>query len=419
MNFNFVLSNLPTPSSSNIAVRVTPAAERALLKGHPWCYENAITQQNRAGAPGDLAVIFDSKRRFLAAGLYDPDSMIRVRVLQHRKSAQINEDWFAKHLAQAIALRAPLTELPSELHTNGYRLVHGENDSFPGLVIDRYADTLVMKIYTPAWIPHLDAVSHALARVQPAERFILRLNRTMQAHLDLLHGLCDGIALAGTDAEGPILFQENGLAFEADAINGQKTGFFLDQRENRARVEKLAAGKSVLNVFSYTGGFSVYAARGGAARVVSLDQSLPACQAAERNMAHNHHIRNVAAALHETITEDAFTALRNMAENCERFDIVILDPPMFAQQRSQIEEAIAAYQRLTRLGLRVLNPGGIFIQASCSNKVNADEFFTAVHATARQVNRPLEEMERTAHALDHPITFPEGAYLKCLFALAP
>lgn len=411
-------SSLPAPAPTNIAVRVTPAAERALRKGHPWCYENAITHQNREGAPGDLAVIFDGKRRFLAVGLYDPDSMIRVRVLQHHKPAQINTDWFTEKLRQAQALRAPLQALPDQRLTTGYRLVHGENDSFPGLVIDRYADTLVIKLYTPAWLPHLAAVCNALAQVQPTERIILRLNRAMQQNPDLLHGLHDGSALAGDTPETAILFHENGLVFESDVILGQKTGFFLDQRENRARVETLAAGRSLLNVFAYSGGFSVYAARGGAARVVSLDQSLPACQAAERNMALNRHIPAVSAAVHETIAEDAFTALRRLAEQHEQFDILILDPPMFAQQRSQLEEAVAAYQRLTRLGLRVLRPGGTLIQASCSNKVSLDEFFTAIHTAARQVNRPLEEIERTAHALDHPITFPEGAYLKCLFALA-
>lgn len=419
MTLSPLLSSLPAPASANIAIRVTAAAERALRKGHPWCYESAITHQSRDGAAGDLAVIFDSKRNFLAVGLYDPTSMIRVRVLQHRKSAQINEEWFVEQLQQAKALRAPLIDLPQERCTNGYRLLHGENDNFPGLVIDRYADTLVMKLYTPAWIPHLPIVCNALVQVQPAERIILRLSRALQDQPSLLYGLEDGLPLLGSVPDGPVLFQENGLTFEAEPIHGQKTGFFLDQRENRARVEALAAGKTVLNVFAYTGGFSVYAARGGATRVVNLDQSLPACQAAERNMTHNQHYPNVAAAIHETIAEDAFTALHAMADQHESFDIVILDPPMFAQQRAQVSTAIAAYQRLTRLGLKVLRPGGILVQASCSNKVSAEEFFDAVHHAAYQVYRPLDEMEHTSHALDHPITFPEGSYLKCLFAKAP
>ncbi len=201
MTFSPLLSKLPDPADSNIAIRVKPAAERALRKGHPWCYESAIIHQSREGAPGDLAVIFDSKRSFLAVGLYDPTSMIRVRILQHRKSAQINTDWFAGQLEKAIQLRAPLANKPAERRTTGYRLVHGENDGLPGLVIDRYDGTLVMKLYTPAWIPHLPAVCTALSRVHPAERLILRLNRSLQDQPELLHGLHDGLALTGTVPE--------------------------------------------------------------------------------------------------------------------------------------------------------------------------------------------------------------------------
>ena len=335
MTFNPILSTLPTPAGSNIAVRVTPSAERALRKGHPWCYESAITHQNREGTPGELAVIFDSKRSFLAVGLYDPTSMIRVRILQHRKSAQINTDWFAERLEKATQIRSPLANKPTERHTTGYRLVHGENDGLPGLVIDRYADTLVMKLYTPAWIPHLAAVCTALSTINPAERLILRLSRSLQDQPAWLFGLHDGFILSGPEPDGPILFQENGLFFESDPIHGQKTGFFLDQRENRARVETLAAGKSVLNVFAYTGGFSVYAARGGARRVISVDLSRPACDAALRNMDHNRWNPAVAAAVHETIAEDAFVVMDQMKAQKIQFNLIVIDPPMFAQNQTR------------------------------------------------------------------------------------
>ena len=419
MTFNPSLSNLPTPAESNIAIRVKSAAERALRKGHPWCYESAITHQSRDGAPGDLAVIFDSKRNFLAVGLYDPTSMIRVRILQNRKSARINTDWFAEQLEKAARLRAPLANKPPERRTTGYRLVHGENDGLPGLVMDRYADTVVIKLYTPAWIPHLNAVCSALSSIHPAERLILRLSRSLQDQPDLLYGLTDGLILTGPELNGPILFQENGLFFESDPIHGQKTGFFLDQRENRDRVETLSAGKSVLNVFAYTGGFSVYAARGGAREVVSVDLSKPACEAALRNMEHNRQDPAVAAAVHQTIAEDAFVVMSQMKTNHEQFDLVIIDPPMFAQNQTQITAAVSAYRRLTQMGLGVLRPGGILVQASCSSRVDAETFFNTIHHTAREIGRPLQELERTSHALDHPITFPEGASLKCLFAKAP
>ncbi len=418
MDFNIPLSHLPSPNVKHIALRISAPAEPALRQGHPWIYDQAITDQSHAGSPGDLAVIFDNKRRFLAIGIYDPTSPIRVRILQSRQPAAINADWFKIRLAAAASLRLPLIEGPAERATTGYRLVHGENDGFPGLVIDRYAETLVIKLYTPAWIPHLKEFCSALAQVSPAERLILRFSRSLLKQTEFLSGLSSGLTLSGPSLTGPIMFQENGLVFEADPILGQKTGFFLDQRENRARVERLSKDKSVLNVFAYTGGFSVYAARGGARQVVSVDISAPAIQTAIRNMAHNRQISTVAAALHETVAEDAFEVLARMASEKRRFDLVILDPPMFAQNQSQIAAAISAYQRLTSLGLGVLRPGGVLVQASCSSRVEPEAFFNAIHQAARESNRHLIEIERTDHALDHPIGFKEGAYLKCLFANA-
>jgi len=414
MDFNNSLSQLPGPSAKRIALRISAPAERALRQGHPWVFDQSITEQSHTGAPGDLAVIFDDKRRFLAIGLYDPTSSIRVRILQSRQPATINADWFRAKLASAARVRAPL----EEQDTTGYRLVHGENDGLPGLVLDRYADTLVLKLYTPAWIPHLKDFCDALAQVSPANHLILRLNRSLQKQTDFLHGLSDGMTLSLQTSPSLILFKENGLTFESDPIHGQKTGFFLDQRDNRARVEKLSRDKSVLNVFAYTGGFSVYAARGGARQVVSVDSSAPALQAALRNMAHNQHISTVAAASHETIAEDAFEVLARMESQKRFFDVVIIDPPMFAQSEKQITAALSAYRKLTRLGLGVLRQGGTLVQASCSSRVDAEAFFESIHQTAREAGRRLTEIERTGHALDHPISFKEGAYLKCLFAIA-
>jgi 23S rRNA (cytosine1962-C5)-methyltransferase len=400
-------------------MRVTREAERVLRRGHPWLFDQAIRQQSHEGAPGDLAVIFDRQRRFLAVGLYDPHASIRVRILQYGKPAAINRDWFEAKLAAAVQLRAPLRQQTPDTATTGYRLVHGENDGLPGLVIDRYETTLVLKLYTPAWIPHLRDVCSALARVNPAEHLILRLSRAMLKQPQDRYGLSDGLILSGPGLDGPILFQENGLRFEVDPVCGQKTGFFLDQRDNRARVEKLASGKSVLNVFAYTGGFSVYAARGGARHIVSVDTSTPTLEAATRNLAHNRHIPDVAAASHESIAEDAFEVLARMKENNRRFDMVVIDPPAFAQKQTQVAQALSAYRRLTELGLGVLQPGGVLVQASCSSRVKAETFFKTINRAAMQAGRPLRELERTGHALDHPITFKEGAYLKCLFAVAP
>ena len=380
-----------------------------MRQGHPWIFDQSITEQSHTGAPGDLAVIFDDAhaRRFLAIGLYDPTSAIRVRILQSRDSATINTAWFQNKLTIAARVRTAL----EEKNTTGYRLVHGENDGLPGLVLDRYAETLVLKLYTPAWIPHLKDFCDALAQVSPATHLILRLNRSLQKQTEYLHGLSDGMTLSPLTPPSLILFKENGLIFESDPIHGQKTGFFLDQRDNRARVEKLSRDKSVLNAFAYTGGFSVYAARGGAKEVVSVDVSVPALEAAVRNMTYNK-----LTVPHETIAEDAFEVLARMASQKRSFDLVIIDPPMFAQSEKQIASALSAYRKLTRLGLSVLRKGGTLVQASCSSRVDADDFIESIHQAAKEAGRRLIEIERTGHALDHPVRFKEGAYLKCLFA---
>ena len=242
---------------------------------------------------------------------------------------------------------------------------------------------------------------------------ILRLNRSTQAQPKFLFGLSDGINLTCLMPPSLILFRENGLTFECDPIYGQKTGFFLDQRDNRARVEALSKNKSVLNVFAYTGGFSVYAARGGAKEIVSVDISAPAIEAAVRNMNHNH-----ISAPHEVIAEDAFEVLARMAIQKRLFDMVVIDPPMFAQTEKQRAGALSAYRKLTHLGLGVLRDGGTLVQASCSSRVEAESFFESVQRSAQEADRRLTEIARTGHALDHPIRFKEGAYLKCLFATA-
>ena len=419
MILNPFLAHLPGPSAQRIALQVTPSAERAIQQGHPWVFDQAVRGQNHPGSSGDLAVNFNNKRRFVAVGLYDPASPIRVRILQSGHPAVINQDWFQAVLATAFKVRSPLHEQAGGNVTTGYRLVHGENDGLPGLVIDRYAETLVIKLYTPAWIPHLKELFPALAQVSPAERLILRLSRSVSKQVDTLFDLQDGMVLAGSLPDGPILFKENGLVFEVDPINGQKTGFFLDQRDNRARVEHLTQGKSVLNLFAYTGGFSVYAARGGASQIVSVDISAPALAASIRNMAYNRNLPVVAAAAHTTIARDVFEVLVQMQENKQFFDVVVIDPPMFAQNQAQIATALSAYRKLTHMGLGVLRPGGTLVQASCSSRIGADSFFETIHAAARDTGRTLIELERSAHALDHPVNFKEGAYLKCLFAAAP
>ncbi len=415
LTHNPTLAALPKAAERRMALTVTRDAERHLRGGHPWLFADSITKVSHEGAPGDLAVVFDQKRRFVAVGLYDPASPIRLRVLQQGTPATIDRAWFAQKLTSAAHLRQPLT---ANQQTTGYRLVYGENDGLPGLVIDRYEGTLVVKLYTTAWVPHLVDLLTALLTVQNAEQIVLRLSRNVQQLSLQLYGLTEGMVIGETGLAGPVVFLENGLRFEADPIHGQKTGFFLDQRENRARVERLAAGKRVLNVFAYNGGFSLYAARGGATQVTSLDLSRPALAAATRNFALNQTNPNVAKADHQLLAGDAFVLLQQLAHDGTRYDLVIIDPPAFAKRQSEVERALGAYAQLTRLGLNVLVPGGTIVLASCSSRVTAEAFAANAVQAAGGVGRPLRIFDQTGHALDHPVGFAEGAYLKCIYARA-
>jgi 23S rRNA (cytosine1962-C5)-methyltransferase len=403
------LDSLPRPSEKRIAIHVKPAAERALRSGHPWVFDQAIRSQSHEGQSGDLAVIFDSQRRFLAIGLYDPDSPIRVKVLHHRQPVTIDRAWFTEQLRAAAAIRRPLLTQ----QTDSYRLVHGENDGLPGLIIDRYANTLVLKLYTAAWFPHLADIVAGLQTVQPFEHLVLRLSRGVNG---TQYGLHDGQTLIGAEVTEPVKFLENGLYFAADVVHGHKTGFFFDQRENRAEVRTRADGREVLDVFAYSGGFSLYAAAGGATSVTSLDVSAPALAVAEANFALNQNHPKVDRAKHITLAADAFEGLEQLHKAGRRFDMVIVDPPSFAKSAAEVAGALAAYARLTRLALNVVRVGGVLVMASCSSRVTAEDFFATVTNTARDSGRFLVHITYTRHALDHPIGFPEGAYLKCLFA---
>jgi 23S rRNA (cytosine1962-C5)-methyltransferase len=252
--------------ASRLRLRVTAAAETQLRAGHPWIYGDSIREQNRDGAPGELAVIYDRKDAFLAVGLFDPQSPIRVRILHVGKPQTIDAAWWLANLVQAVERRRGLFDE----HTNGYRLINGESDHWPGLVLDRYDQTLVLKLYSEIWLPRFEEISDLIRAQLKPERLVLRLSRNIQAAARKSISVADGQMIHGNpDASREALptFLESGLRFEADVYHGQKTGFFLDQRENRRIIESLASGRRVLNAFSFSGGFSLYAARGGAASV--------------------------------------------------------------------------------------------------------------------------------------------------------
>src|ERR1039458_5129880 len=400
------------PAATRLLLRITAAAESAVRSGHPWVFSDSVLESNRAGQTGELAVIYDRKDRFLAVGLFGPDSPIRVRILHAGKPQTIGRAWWQARLEQALARRRDLFDA----QTTGYRLIHGESDGWPGLVLDRYDTTLVLKLYTAAWLPRLDETLVLLKENAPGERVVLRLSRNIQSVAEKQFQQCDGKVIFSQRAEpefgAPIIFQESGLRFEADVLRGQKTGFFLDQRENRREVETLARGRRVLNAFSFSGGFSVYAARGGAKSVTDLDISAHALAAAKRNFALNQNFPGVAACHHDTVQGDAFEWL---AANAAKFDLVVLDPPSLAKRAVEREGALRAYERLATLGLERLAREGILVAGSCSAHVPAKEFFEVVRRAAAKSERTFTELKTLRHPPDHPANFKEAEYLKVIY----
>ena len=395
--------------TSRLRLRIFPAAESKLRAGHPWLYSDSIKSQNRPGIAGELAVIYDARDRFLAAGLFDPHSPIRVRILHLGKAQPLDESWWDQRLQQTLERRRHLFDA----QTTGYRWINGESDGFPGLVLDRYAETLVLKLYTAAWLPRLDdAVRLIQRRLQP-RGLVLRLSRNIQAIARDEFNRRDGDILSGPPIAGAVVFLENGLRFEADVLRGQKTGFFLDQRENRRQVEGLARERVVLNAFSFSGGFSLYAARGGATSVTDLDLSAHALTAAQRNFSLNADNGTVHRCRHHAIKADAFEWLP--ANLKRKFDLVVLDPPSLAKRQSERPGAIRAYRQLAGWGIQLLNKNGILLACSCSAHVTAPEFFSAVRQVAQTSGRPVQELATMHHAADHPAAFQEAEYLKSIY----
>jgi 23S rRNA (cytosine1962-C5)-methyltransferase len=406
---------LARPAGGALALRVRPAAERALRKGHPWLFEDSITSASREGDGGDVAVVFDAANRFLAAGLYDPESPIRVRVLVHREPAEIGEALFRSRIAAALRLRSEV----ASRQTTGFRVLNGENDGMSGLVADLYDRTVVLQAFSIAWLLHLRAVVPALQDLLAPERMLLLVADRVAGSAACPSEARNGAVLFGPEPHDGIPFLETGLHFEAHPFAGHKTGFYLDQRDNRIRLGQRTSGARVLNVFSYTGGFSLHAARGGAREVVSVDRAAPALAQAIRHFELNGSDAAVAACRHRTVAGDAFEVMADMGAAGDTFDAVVVDPPSFARAARHRPRALAAYQRLTRLALPLVRPGGLLVQASCSSRIGAEEFFEAVGRAADTAGRPLADVERTGHSADHPVSFPEGAYLKCLWARVP
>ncbi|MGE5211067.1 MAG: class I SAM-dependent rRNA methyltransferase, partial [Acidobacteriota bacterium] len=297
------LLRVPRPSDKRLAVRVTPDALRHIRSGHPWVFEESVTSISHEAEAGDISVIFDSDRKFVALALYDPDSPIQFRILHVGKPTPIDADWWRSTIDAALVVRAPFTTA-ADADRLAYRVLNGENDGVSGLVVDRYAGVLVIKLYSAVWFPHLVPVVNALLDLTGCSGVVLRLARNLQTRETF--GLVDGDVIAGDLPDGPVRFVEAGLEFDADVRAGQKTGHFLDQRANRIRVGEMSAGRDVLDIFASTGGFSVHAAAGGARSVHAVDLSAPTLAAAEHNMSLNAHLDAVRACAFTTEVGDAF-----------------------------------------------------------------------------------------------------------------
>lgn len=393
-------------------------------------FEGSIVKQSKPGQAGDLAIVFDQKKdKLLAVGLYDPTSPIRIKLISFGKPATLNKEWFLEKIRAAHALRQPLLETD----TNSYRLVFGENDGLPGLIADAYAHVLVVKLYSPIWLPYWEVVYPILLEVSGCEILVLRLSRHLAGSVSPSGGgqgeekakrigavpppgpvqegrnnpFYDGQVIHGDLPNEEIIFREHGLRFSANVIKGHKTGFFLDHRHNRKKVGELATGKSVLDVFSYAGGFSVHALAGGAASVTSLDISKQALEMAKKNASLNAH-----QGAHETIALDAFEAMAQLRRSGKTFDLIVVDPPSFAKKESEVSGAMKSYARLARLALPLVAENGTLMMASCSSRIQPALFFKIIETEMQASVRRFEIMEKMFHDVDHPVGFPEGAYLK-------
>jgi len=393
-------------SDNTVSIILTNKGLSAVRKGHPWLYDQAVAKINKEAHSGDIAVLYDNKRKFAGIGLYDAHSPIVVRVLHSGKPITLDKQWLYDKISESIRNRSPLID---DSQTTGFRLLNGENDGLAGVVADIYDNTITLKLDSICWLPHINTLTDIFIQLLKPERIVLRMSRSVKEFSDIE----DGSVIYGTKIIKPLTFTENGIKFYTDPVNGQKTGFFLDQRENRNLVGELSSGLHVLNVFAYTGGFTLYAMKGGAKSVSSLDISKPALEGCLDNLKLNEFKTH-----HEIICGDAFDEMKKLIKSGKKYGMVIVDPPSFARKQADVYGALKAYEKLNKLAVKLLEKNGILVAASCSARVAKDEFFSTILKAMRSSGRTYTEIKRTEHAIDHPIGFPEGAYLKCIFIKA-
>ena len=388
------------------AVVLKKGREKSLRRRHPWLFSGAIEKVAGKPGAGDTVEIKDSSGKALAKAAYSPKSQIRARVWTFDSAEEVDVAFLRGRIERALALREALA---ARRHTNALRLVHGESDGLPGLIVDRYADVLVAQFLAAGVERWRDPILDALSELTAAEAIFERSD----AEVRKLENLPPRVGFARGNrnaARCPIV--EYGLNFRVDVEQGQKTGFFLDQRENRQRVRELAAGREVLDGFSYTGGFSIAALAGGARRVTAIESSAPALEVARDNLAANPFD----ASRVEFVHGDVFAELRTLRDRGARFQLAVLDPPKFAPTAAQARNAARAYKDINLLAFKLLAPGGLLATFSCSGGVSSELFQSIVAGAALDAGADAKIIERFGAAADHPVAleFPEGEYLKGL-----
>jgi 23S rRNA (cytosine1962-C5)-methyltransferase len=379
---------------------------RHLRAGHPWVFRKAVERAPRSLPAGAIVDVVEDGR-FVARGYHDPHSAIAVRILTRDAAEEVDDAFWRRRVRRAVALREALVR-----GTTGMRLVHGENDGLPGVVVDRYADFAVLKLYSAGLTPHRAAVVEALRSEVPGLAGVLGRDEIPRDE-ESEEGAGTGRVLWGAPPPDRVEIEELGMRLLVDVRRGQKTGLFLDQRENRRLVRDLSAGRGdALNLFGYTGGFSVAAALGGARHVVTVDQDADAIALARENF----RVNGLDPADHAFATGDAFELLRRYRTQGRLFDLVVCDPPAFAKSQKAVEGAVAGYASLNRAALQVLAPGGLLVTASCSARVSAEQFYDAVKEAAFKARIDVLLVDERRQPPDHPVSpqFREGRYLKCL-----
>lgn len=389
-----------------ITIQLKPKKEESLQRFHPWVFSGAIQRIEGKPAEGDLVEVLDSNRNFLAIGHYQIGS-IAVRVVSF-ENIPVDDDFWNRKIQVAYAMRKSIG-LVAPTVNNTYRLVHGEGDSLPGLIVDVYDETAVMQAHSIGMHETREILAKAIVANVPEVKNVYYKSETTLPFKAAIEPE-DGYLIGKETAQLTAL--ENGLNFHVDWLRGQKTGFFVDQRENRSLLERYSAGKSVLNMFCYTGGFSVYALRGGAKLVHSVDSSAKAIDLTDKNVEANYpnDLR------HKSFAEDAFKYLNNLHTLDQQYDLIILDPPAFAKHREALRNALKGYKRLNAKAFEQIKPGGIVFTFSCSQVVSKDQFRLAVFSAAAESKRNVRILHQLSQPADHPINIyhPEGEYLKGL-----